>query len=687
VSSSAQYYTAQAQQATPSSAQYTQYLSPVSQQPQQQPPQHHQPQPQTQTQFQPNPTQQAGQAAYTSPPQANLNSPFSRQQYAQYTQQQTPTQNFQQQSQYSQPQQTNAYSHLQYSQAQHPQVQKLKSPPLQSSQLQSPVQSHKAVGQSQQPVVQAHLPVVQHQQPVVQSQPLPAQPQQLSQPRQAQPQVQQAQQQVQQQVQQQTSQPYQPLQPLPYALLPQNPLSNVAQPPTPISLTGSPAPSITNDYFESYINRTLKIQSPCPTPNGSQSAPDTQGVSVVPPATNAPIPSKPTLTIAPSSLAVPSRYKEQPNMERLSPDPIAMDVNGPSPAKKRKSNSSSRQSPPATPQKQKSSSFVIELKTLTPEERKKYKSLPTLSDFDRSTTSMRSTPATRDDESDDDLDWNDSTRVDGNGDWDMSAKFLGVDQSDAVFVTPTSGRTGDKDDRTSFQKLQSLMEDIFEESDTFSADLSIDEVSSSKYFAGLSVDGTQPNLSSYTIDKLIRYFTRLEDNKKRQRSKANAEAIPWDVNGLLRLFRMLDKTMRDAEEVDPFPSSGRKAVVAGNPSPKKKKGGKKAKDGQDLEASPSLDMTEEELEKGSLTLRIMKTAAASAVCCLTILDSKTMPKQVSQYYPRMLLTIQLYSEDLLLSAVKTVRDQMTKVIFPVVEGLAGESEFIPQTAEANNLQS
>jgi hypothetical protein len=53
----------------------------------------------------------------------------------------------------------------------------------------------------------------------------------------------------------------------------------------------------------------------------------------------------------------------------------------------------------------------------------------------------------------------------------------------------------------------------------------------------------------------------------------------------------------------------------------------------------------------------------------------------------MLLTIQLYSEDLLLSAVKTVRDQMTKVIFPVVEGLAGESEFIPQTAEANNLQS
>lgn len=38
------------------------------------------------------------------------------------------------------------------------------------------------------------------------------------------------------------------------------------------------------------------------------------------------------------------------------------------------------------------------------------------------------------------------------------------------------------------------------------------------------------------------------------------------------------------------------------------------------------------------------------------------------------LTLQVYSEDHMTLAVACIRDQMTKVLFPVVEGLAGESE-------------
>lgn len=121
-------------------------------------------------------------------------------------------------------------------------------------------------------------------------------------------------------------------------------------------------------------------------------------------------------------------------------------------------------------------------------------------------------------------------------------------------------------------------------------------------------------------------MSRLQDNKKRQRSKANAEAIPWDVDSLLRLFKILDKMMRDAESIEPFPDSGRKAVV--NPSPRRKKGGKKAAS-EPAEATPELDMTEEDQDKGDNALDFMKTAAAGAYCYLAILDCDTMPKQVS----------------------------------------------------------
>jgi cohesin loading factor subunit SCC2 len=210
------------------------------------------------------------------------------------------------------------------------------------------------------------------------------------------------------------------------------------------------------------------------------------------------------------------------------------------------------------------------------------------------------------------------------------------------------------------QKLQSLFEDIFEEADSFTANPTAEEVDSSSFFEGLAADGVHPVLATKTIEKIILYTARVQDTRKRQR-KTEAGAIPWDVDSLLRLFCMLERNMRDAEGVNPFPDNGRKAVV--NPSPKKggKKGGKKGAGGPSMD-TPELEMTAEEQDTGDSALEVMKVASTAAFCILAILSYRTTPKQ-------------LYSEDLLSLAVTTIRNQMTNIIFPVVEALAGERKL------------
>lgn len=230
------------------------------------------------------------------------------------------------------------------------------------------------------------------------------------------------------------------------------------------------------------------------------------------------------------------------------------------------------------------------------------------------------------------------------------------------------------------QKLHNLLEDIFEESDSLPANPSTDDMVSARYFNGVSNDGVQALLSVATMEKVIRYVTRLQASMKRQRARAGPYDGSWDVDSLTRLFRMLEKILVDAETLNPFPNNGSKTTVNANPSPRKKKSSKKdAGEDRDAEPTPEQAMTEDELDSAEQRLATMMTAASAALCVLAVLDCDTLPKHVGGlvFVPR--LTLQLYSEDLLQVAVQTVRDQMAKVLFPVVEGLAGERGCISST--------
>lgn len=155
-------------------------------------------------------------------------------------------------------------------------------------------------------------------------------------------------------------------------------------------------------------------------------------------------------------------------------------------------------------------------------------------------------------------------------------------------------------------------------------------------------------------------MTRVHKNQKRQRLESNRQAVAWDVDNLSRLFRMLERVMNETDELEIFPNNGRKTVINGSPTKKGKKS--KKVDDETKDDTPDIQLTDGEVLQAEERLTTMSTAAAAALCVLVVLDSDGLPKQ-------------LYSEDLLSLAVTTIRDEMTKVLFPVIEGLAGESEF------------
>ncbi|WVQ82810.1 hypothetical protein IAT38_004942 [Cryptococcus sp. DSM 104549] len=271
-----------------------------------------------------------------------------------------------------------------------------------------------------------------------------------------------------------------------------------------------------------------------------------------------------------------------------------------------------------------------------------------------------------DEDEEDALDWGEK---DGEGDWRMDGQAQVTPQAGTgAMSVQMSGRTGERDTRTSWQKLQTLLEDISEESDAFPANPTMLDLNKSRFFSTISKDGTTALLSVSTIAKVGQYVSRVQSATKRQKSLAqtNGEAGEWDVNLVGGLLRLLERSMRDAENAVVFPED-RKAVAASVTEEKGKK--KKAKGKKDSTSSPtraspeggaSEDKPSEEMTAAcELALTRAKSGVAAAECCLALLDSDGLSKQV-------------YSEDLLTACVGMIKDQVDKIVIPIVQGLAGD---------------
>ncbi|RSH84025.1 Sister chromatid cohesion protein 2 [Saitozyma podzolica] len=485
-------------------------------------------------------------------------------------------------------------------------------------------------------------------------------------------------------------------QPLPYTFLPSYlPSPTARQPPTPSSLPDtSPPPSSTSatDYFEQFVTNALSRGQPVSTPH---MVPTPAPGDIKPVSRDVRSGSVSSVATSSATPTISRRISRMALTPGESPDPPSWNGTGPSPTKKHKTNSHRQGSPtPRTAQTlpARSSSTSSPVPIVPAGYLKSRPSLPTQWRSEPTKITPRTQivveiPARRlsvatsvgEDDSPDELDWGTDDRLDRDGDWRMSSTFRSPSSVSYGGAGPRdtgSARTGERDMRTMMQKLQTLLDDIFEESDNFPAEVTLDDLTSSKFFDRISKDGQQPLLSARAITKIIRYVSRVQNSKRKQ--TAAEEGFFWDEEALKRLFRLLEREMREMETAVPFPEDKR-AVANGDKAKKGKKGkGKKGSQSPERESVEIGDdggeLAEDELAAHDEVLRGIGTAGLAAECCLVIFDGEGISKT-------------LYSEDLLSTCVAVVKDEMTKVIFPVMEGLAGEKVSSRYLSHLVNLES
>ncbi|KAG2009721.1 proline-rich protein Rad9 [Coprinopsis cinerea AmutBmut pab1-1] len=255
-------------------------------------------------------------------------------------------------------------------------------------------------------------------------------------------------------------------------------------------------------------------------------------------------------------------------------------------------------------------------------------------------------------------------------------------------------RTGERDDRGPLEKFVTVVDEIFESEDSLPADLGHEDLPQ-EFFSSWSPDCSKPLLNTSTIRKLLKYVGQVARPTKRMRqASAGGQGLlatprtragrmaDVDIQTLSRLLKMLERSLKEGEEVDPFKatgsSSGLNGTVSARSSPVKKGSRKKkAKDSLDdddsMEADEADELPQQHLKKGStpppndielekLTrlLDLARDSVLAADCCIAILASDRLPKQ-------------LYSEELITSCLNTVKNQLTKVLYPFIEGASPDS--------------
>ncbi|KAK1921174.1 hypothetical protein DB88DRAFT_92041 [Papiliotrema laurentii] len=499
---------------------------------------------------------------------------------------------------------------------------------------------------------------------------------------------------------------------LPYHFLPSylpQPMSayashNVSAPhpqaPAQHSENGFRSPTESMAYLDQYISSTLQRQAPSsgPMPAGAVT-PTPSSNRALPPDTNMPMSGTSTPGLAsamartvltPEASPGPSPTKKQKLSKPGSPSlRVSSLPNPPPPSGSKKSTVIKLKIGGSQSQPSSTSSLTSGGSTPTNAASQAHNTRPSLSGHAKERTAFvvevpsrhvlattESNSDDEDEEEEDDLDWEEDGN-DQDGDWQMDQ--TSPDRSHLrVAPPPVSGRTGERDTRTHFQKFQTLLEDIFEENDSFSAEPTVDEVNSSRFFSGFSAHEHRPLLSVPITEKVARYVARIQRSKKR----VSSERIEWDDEMIARILRLLERSLSGLETLNPF-SSDKKAVQS------KKKKGKAKKETEDMEPKSSaeqgdedmdgavLDLTEQDIREATAVLERMKHAGLAAECVLTILDTEDLSKN-------------LLSEDLLSMAVNVSQGNITTVIIPVVEALSSEKipgRFLEHVVEAEQAQS
>ncbi|KAG2340137.1 hypothetical protein BDR05DRAFT_553803 [Suillus weaverae] len=260
-------------------------------------------------------------------------------------------------------------------------------------------------------------------------------------------------------------------------------------------------------------------------------------------------------------------------------------------------------------------------------------------------------------------------------------------------VKLSARRTGDRDERVPLEKLSALIEDIFEAEDSLAVDIDVSELPKD-FFSSLTTDCSHPHLQANVIKKLTKHLSQLARPTKRSRRSARdstdtprARKALGDIDNtiLARLLKILERSIKAGEALDPLRASAHVPHVDKNASPRKPKKSPRVQrvvhQDRDATGSASLNVPEEythELEVDnadmpqelteahlldlSKQLEVARDSMLAVECCVALLSGEGLTKQ-------------LYSEELITACLSTVKNQLTMILFPFVEaaGVGGSS--------------
>ncbi|KAG2365159.1 hypothetical protein BDR07DRAFT_1607621 [Suillus spraguei] len=264
-------------------------------------------------------------------------------------------------------------------------------------------------------------------------------------------------------------------------------------------------------------------------------------------------------------------------------------------------------------------------------------------------------------------------------------------------------RTGDRDERAPLEKLSALIEDIFEAEDSLAVDIDVSELPKD-FFSALTTDCSHPHLQANVIKKLTKYLSQLARPTKRSRRSVRdsidtpkVRKVLGDLDNtvLARLLKILERSIKAGEALDPLRASVHVPHADKNASPRKPKKSPRAQrvvhQDRDAKGSASLNVPEEdthELEVDnadihqelteahlydlSKQLEAARDSIFAVECCVVLLSGEGLTKQ-------------LYSEELITACLSTVKNQLTMILFPFVEaaGVSGSSSPQLQCIHSN----
>lgn len=179
------------------------------------------------------------------------------------------------------------------------------------------------------------------------------------------------------------------------------------------------------------------------------------------------------------------------------------------------------------------------------------------------------------------------------------------------------------------------------------------------FFSSLSSDSSHPLLSRPVVSKLTKLIVKASGGRSRQstRESAHSNGSPkkskrtfatLDTAILSRVFRLLERSVKAGEDLDPFKTSSSEMVRVASKleaSPKKAKAKKLSKadsrrsksatphptdegDANEMADAEPQEISEADLNALFRALELARESLSATECCLTLLSSDRLQKQV-----------------------------------------------------------